>query len=39
MTGIVKVIITREGSVKVPTGIKLLCRRCCTAVLLEDKGT
>ncbi|MCR5523844.1 MAG: rRNA maturation RNase YbeY [Clostridia bacterium] len=37
MTGIVKVIITREGSVKVPTGIKLLCRRCCTAVLLEEE--
>ena len=32
----VRVIISKEGNVKIPTGVKLLVRRCCTAVLVEE---
>ncbi|MBE6746711.1 MAG: rRNA maturation RNase YbeY [Ruminococcaceae bacterium] len=34
----VKVIISRSSKeVKVPTGVRLLVRRCCTAVLVNEK--
>lgn len=33
----IKVIISKDGNVKVPTGVKLLVRRCCIAVLVEEK--
>ena len=31
-----KVIISKDDGVKVPTGVKLLVRRCCIAVLEEE---
>ena len=36
MTGKVKVVITKDKDVKVPTGVRLLVRRCCTAVLVLE---
>ncbi len=33
----VNVVISKDGDVKIPTGVKLLVRRCCTAVLVEEK--
>ena len=38
MTGSVKVMISnRQKLVKIPSGIRLLIRRCCHAVLLAEK--
>lgn len=37
MTGKVKVVITKDKDVKVPTGVRLLVRRCCTAVLVHEE--
>lgn len=36
MTGKVKVVITKDKDVKVPTGVRLLVRRCCTTVLVLE---
>ena len=36
MTGKVKVVITKDKDVKVPTGVRLLVGRCCTAVLVLE---
>lgn len=33
----VNVVISKDGDVKIPTGVKLLVRRCCNAVLVEEK--
>ena len=38
MTGKVKVVITKDKDVKVPTGVRLLVRRCCTAVLVLENS-
>lgn len=38
MTGKVKVIISNEQhEVRIPTGVRLLVRRCCTAVLVHEE--
>lgn len=37
MTGKVKVVITKDKDVKVPTGVRMLVRRCCTAVLVFEE--
>ena len=33
----VKVIISKDENVKIPTGVRLLVRRCCIAVLVMEK--
>ncbi len=38
MTGKVKVVITNDRKeIKVPTGVRMLVRRCCTAVLVHEE--
>lgn len=38
MTGKVKVVISNDQKeVKIPTGVRLLIRRCCTAVLVHEE--
>ncbi len=37
MNGVKVYIANRQNVVKVPTGIRLLVRRCCTAVLTHEK--
>ncbi len=37
MIGKVKVVITKDKDVKVPTGVRMLVRRCCTAVLVHEE--
>lgn len=38
MRGKIKVIITNDqADVKIPTGVRMLVRRCCTAVLVLEK--
>ena len=38
MTGKVKVIISNEqNEIRIPAGVRLLVRRCCTAVLVQEE--
>ena len=38
MTGKVKVVISNDQSeVRIPTGVRMLVRRCCTAVLVQEE--
>lgn len=37
MIGKVKVVISKDDTVKVPAGTRLLVRRCCIAVLINEK--
>ena len=37
MTGKVKVVISNDQSeIRIPTGVRMLVRRCCTAVLVQE---
>lgn len=38
MTGKVKVVISNDQSeIRIPTGVRMLVRRCCTAVLVQEE--
>lgn len=37
MDGIKVIIVNHQNAVKIPTGIRLLIRRCCNAVLISEK--
>ena len=38
MTGKVKVIISNDqNEIRIPTGVRMLVRRCCTAVLVQEE--
>ena len=38
MTDKIKVIISnQQKAVKIPTGVRMLVRRCCHAVLIQEK--
>ena len=38
MTGKVKVVITNgQNEMRIPTGVRMLVRRCCTAVLVQEE--
>ena len=36
MNSKVRVIISKDDNVIVPTGVRMLVRRCCTAVLINE---
>lgn len=36
-TGRVRVVISKDDTVKIPTGVRMLVRRCCTAVLVNEE--